>query len=195
MANTKKLPAGIPVVSSTGAVTPTSVAELAKQIGAQLGVQSVRYERTEGGSSGQWYRVATCHYTFSGLLIFKHDWTSGYPAGICLSLNATPYSGGGRASLCQLSGMNGSVGKVRIGYLEKDKFSHLAIDIFMNAGKTNFPEVKVFGLGSFSFKDSLEAVGSDDIIEPVELTVKNMGGGKHFALNVLHKLYEGRAAA
>ncbi|MBD5402708.1 hypothetical protein HDR58_07920 [bacterium] len=51
---TKKLSAGVPIVDSNGAVTPVSIAELAREVGKELGVQQAAYNVAGTG----WIRLA-----------------------------------------------------------------------------------------------------------------------------------------
>ena len=51
---TKKLSAGVPIVDSNGAVTPVTIAELARQVGKELGVQKATYSVAGPG----WIRLA-----------------------------------------------------------------------------------------------------------------------------------------
>lgn len=71
MSKTKKLTAGVPIVDSSGAVTPVSIAELAVLVGERLGVQGATYVVEQTG----WIRIAKIGSS-SGIINFTHAYNT-----------------------------------------------------------------------------------------------------------------------
>ena len=88
MSKTKKLTAGVPVVDSSGTVTPVSIAQLAKQVGTELGVQSASYQPL----LDQWLRIAEIN-AHCGLIMITNTYYNTAPVGCLIA-----FSGANQAS-------------------------------------------------------------------------------------------------
>ena len=77
---TKKLSAGVPIVGSNGAVTPASIAELARQVGKELGVQQAAYV-VEGV---KWIRIARVDSN-GGIIILKNMYANSLSKGVVIA--------------------------------------------------------------------------------------------------------------
>ena len=77
---TKKLSAGVPIVGSNGAVTPVSIAELAREVGKELGVQQAAY-RVAGV---KWIRIGRVDSN-GGIVILKNFYANALSKGVVIA--------------------------------------------------------------------------------------------------------------
>ncbi|MDE6276982.1 MAG: hypothetical protein K2M06_02635 [Muribaculaceae bacterium] len=85
--NTKTLPPGIPVVGTGGVVTPTPIAELAKQIGEQLGIYRATYVVKGPG----WVRIATIA-SKPAVLLITHSYTNTHSVGVSMAVSGAYFT-------------------------------------------------------------------------------------------------------
>lgn len=200
MSKTKTLPPGIPIADAQGKITALSVADLAKQIGQQIGVQSVAWppsSRTNG-----WYRIAKIDSGYiSAIFMLGHGWYSVTPAGLTFSLNACA-SGSDidSSSLVQISGNKSTFDKIR--YVRENIAANKGcgyIDIHVVPTGTLDFKATVYSNGGVTLMSQGEVAPSVEGMTVKELTIKSMSGGgsKHLPLRKLQTFcrQERRAAA
>lgn len=177
MSKTKKLTAGVPIVGSNGAVTPVSIAELAKQVGAAIGVQKRISAEMHGG---KWYRIANVSsggYT-SAIILLGHTWYSGAPSGLNLSFNASASGQRGPLSLIQLSGSGLTFDKVR--YVQEQETGNEGagfIDVHIASGRLLPIYAAIFSNGGIDLVDGITEAPQLTNEYVHELTPIKMGGG------------------
>ena len=182
---TKTLPPGYPVVGDNGAITCMTIDEIAKRVGKQLGVQQRHYSIIAGG---KWYRLASfgSNSFCSAILFIGHKWSSGNPSGLTVAINNSAPSETHNRRITQLSGVNGTVQKIRI--VSKHVTSDVGeayLDIFINESKKAGLYIGSFSNGGIELTDSLQEAPSIDGMLVSELTTTNMGGGKTFVFKRL----------
>ena len=172
---TKKLSAGVPIVGSNGAVTPVTIAELAREVGKELGVQRVKLPYLK--SEGTWYRLATFLSSCSAIFMLGHRWNSGSSSNVTVSVNATSAGSPKQRSLVQLSG-------------SPETFSKFRYVIDGQSGDTGSGHLDVFVVATKTFELCMTAIANVDVelcsrLEPApsveglkvyEIETQQMGG-------------------
>lgn len=142
---TKKLTAGIPIVDSSGTVSPVSVTELAKQIGKELGVQNAAY--MAGGT--QWIRIAKIGVS-SALVFLTNIYQNVAPSPIILAITQGYF--GVNSSVKLISGTPNLFDKVRL--IAKDSVAFLEFHTSLEENKKNPWIIKMISASKVSVQDS-----------------------------------------
>lgn len=191
MSKTKKLTAGVPVVDSSGAVTPVSISELAKQVGEQLGIQTATY-LVKGT---RWIRVALVKST-AAILLISNEYASTLSRGVTLSISGAYIASYARATL--VSGFASLFDKIRFVSCPQG-MTYLEIHSSIGETQHNRWTIKSISHGVDSATLELyQTLTPGEVPEGStvkELTISDlMGGGKRFAFNALRGNAERRAA-
>lgn len=185
---TKKLSAGVPIVDSSGAITPVSIAELAKQVGEVLGIQRANYEVRGPG----WIRLAKIGRT-SGLIFIHNGWFSSGPSSVVISFAGNVYLP--NSSIKIVSGTPNVFNKMRFVITDNETF----LEAYSHLGVGQFNPWYITMLGSATasvlYQSTTEGIAGNGS-EVKEYTLAELsGGGKTHTFNKLQKDGERRVAA
>ncbi len=130
---TKKLQAGIPIVSADGTITPTAINALAKEVGKSLGIQTSGYGIAKQG----WYRIAEMNISTIGQFLISNQYE--HLMSRNLALIVTPqFMATTPSVIVQLAGHNTLFSKIRIvAPLNKNDSKEKGIELYYNCPDSN----------------------------------------------------------